>query len=102
MDKNTIITDSRIIWVLLATSILLIGLGYFSNNPAQEHSDIYKISGFTLYFSVWVILLFDIIKNKVRNKSFWVMSMFILATITPIVYLIRRNKVLKANITNEE
>jgi hypothetical protein len=52
MDKNTIVTDSRIIWALLATSILLIGLGYFSNNPAQEHSDIYKISGFTLYFSV--------------------------------------------------
>lgn len=47
-----------------------------------------------LFFSTFIIVLSDILKNKVYNKTFWVMSMFILPSISPIFYILRRNKLI--------
>jgi hypothetical protein len=33
--------------------------------------------------------------NKIYNRRFWLMSLFILPTISPAVYMIRRNSLLK-------
>jgi len=43
---------------------------------------------------VQVILISDIYKSKIHNKTFWISSMFYLAIIAPIIYLIRRKKLL--------
>lgn len=43
---------------------------------------------------VWLITLFDIIKQNVHNKSFWLLSMFFLAPLAIIFYLIRRERLI--------
>jgi hypothetical protein len=47
-----------------------------------------------LFFSTWVIIFADLLKNNIYNKSFWLSSMFFLPSILPILYLIQRNKLI--------
>ncbi|WP_277875413.1 PLDc N-terminal domain-containing protein [Aequorivita sp. KMM 9714] len=48
-----------------------------------------------LFFSTWIIILSDMVKNKIYNKTFWIMTMFILPFISPIFYLIQRNRLIR-------
>jgi hypothetical protein len=52
------------------------------------------IVGITCSFIIWVIVLRDIINNRLQNKTFWILSMLVLPGITPLIYLIRRNALL--------
>lgn len=47
-----------------------------------------------LFICTWIVILMDISSNTVFNKKFWIMSMFILPAIAPIVYLFRRKYII--------
>lgn len=43
---------------------------------------------------IWVIFLADVIKSKIRDKSFWILSILIMPTIAQIFYLVRKKHIL--------
>jgi hypothetical protein len=50
--------------------------------------------GFSTYLYLWLIIFTDISAQRVYNKTFWIISLFILPYFTIIVYLFRRNKLI--------
>jgi lipid-A-disaccharide synthase-like uncharacterized protein len=58
------------------------------------------IGGVGLNLFTSVLVVYDIYSNKIFNKPFWILSMFILPTIAPIVYLIRRKELVQKDYGN--
>ena len=84
----------KTIWVLVIGNGLLTFVALFAKLMHWEFSQAMLTAGLMLFFSTWVIILTDMLKHNIYNKSFWLTSMFFLPTISPIVYLIQRNKLI--------
>lgn len=85
----------KIVLFLVTGNILLITLGTFAKSQYWEYSQVYLTVGLMLFFSTWIIILSDMLKNKIYNKTFWLLTMFILPPIATIFYLIQRNKLIR-------
>ncbi len=92
-------TDLRIsvknVWFLVIGNFLLIFLGAFAKIQHVEYPQILLTIGLIFGFSAWVIIFSDMVKNKIHNKTFWILSIFILPIISTIFYLIRRNQLIR-------
>lgn len=84
------------IWFLVVGNFLLTIVGALAKVQHWEFSNIIFTVALMLFFTTWVIILSDMVKQKIYNKTFWVMSMFIFPTLASIVYLLRRNTLLNA------
>ena len=53
--------------------------------------------GIALLFQIvpWIVVLIDLIRNKIRNKIMWFVGMFAFGSLTVILYLINREKHLR-------
>lgn len=67
-------------------------------NSLVELDSISVTSGLCLLILVgfWIILLSDMIKMKILNKTFWLISMFVMPWLAPAVYLFQRKKLQRA------
>ncbi len=92
MKNNDFKINFTVIGVLLITSIMLMITMFFPF--FGEMRFIFGSFGTGIFFVSWLIVFIDILKHKVYNRQFWIISMFALMTIAPIVYLIRRNKII--------
>ncbi len=95
MEKQDFRINTKIVWILVIGNILLITIGALAKILHWEFSQIFLIVGLIFFFSSWIIILSDMTMNKIYNKTFWIMSMFILPMISGIFYLIIRNKLLR-------
>jgi hypothetical protein len=82
----------KIVWLIVVADLLMTILGTLARIQNWEYSQIFQTVGLMLLFATWVIVLSDMAKNRIFNKEFWIISMFILPTISPLFYLIQRNK----------
>ena len=82
-----------LVYILLIVGIILGVLGAVNKILTYQY-----LVGVGMFAIGWIIVFFDIMKNKIYNKQFWVLSMFFVMPVTPIIYLIRRKKL----ISNEE
>lgn len=94
MEKDFII-GIKTVWFLVIGNLLLLILGALAKILHWEFSQIFLTVGLMLFFSTWIIILSDMVKNKIYNKTFWIVTMFIMPTIATIFYLIQRNKLLR-------
>jgi hypothetical protein len=85
----------KIVWFLVTGNFLLTTFGALAMLLHWEYSQIYLTIGLMVFFTTWIIVLSDMSKNEIGNKTFWMLSMFYLPSISPIFYLIKRNKLLK-------
>jgi hypothetical protein len=85
----------KTIWLVIIGNILFAIAGTFAKIEHWEYSELLLSISLILFLSTIVIIVRDIDKNKVKDKPFWIMSMFILPTISPILYITRRNKMIK-------
>jgi len=95
MENRDFKISIKIVWVLAIGNFLLTSLCAFAKIRHWEFFHFVLTLGLILFFSTWIITISDMIKNKIYNKTFWVMSMFILPTIAPIFYLIQRDKLIR-------
>ena len=95
MKNKNFVVSIYVVWILVIGTILFSTIAAFSKMQHWESRHWFYIIGLMLYFSAFVIILSDIITNKIENKVFWIMSVFIFPTISLLVYLIRRNKIIK-------
>jgi hypothetical protein len=97
MKNKSFKIEVKTVWFLVIGSLLLSAVGAFSKIKHWEFSQEFLIIGLILFFSTWIIILSDMVKNKIYNNAFWIISMFIMPTIATIFYLIQRKKLFRLN-----
>ncbi len=95
MNNQDFKISFKTVWFLVVGNILLTVFGAFAKIQHWEYSQILLTIGLMLFFSTWVIILSDIVKNKIYNKTFWIITMFIMPSIATIFYMIQRNKLIR-------
>ena len=80
------------IWLITALAVFFLAEGFYLKD--EFYRSIFLSMGLVLSFVIWFIVFFDILHYPVHNKTFWVISIFVLPYITLIVYLFRRNKLI--------
>ena len=95
MNNQDFKISFKTVWFLVVGNILLTVFGAFAKIQHWEYSQILMTIGLMLFFSTWVIILSDIVKNKIYNKTFWIITMFIMPSIATIFYMIQRNKLIR-------
>ena len=84
----------KTVWFIVIASILLTNAGVYFRLESWEYSNILLGKALILTFFTWVIMLSDIVKNKIYNKSFWLMIMIFMPSIAPLFYMIQRNRLI--------
>jgi hypothetical protein len=95
MNNQDFRISFKTVWFLVVGNILLTVFGAFAKIQHWDYSQILLTIGLMLFFSTWVIILSDMVKNKIYNKTFWIMTMFIMPSIATIFYMIQRNKLIR-------
>lgn len=95
MNNQDFKISFKTVWFLVVGNILLTVFGAFAKIQHWNYSQILLTIGLMLFFSSWVIILSDMVKNKIYNKTFWIITMFIMPSIATIFYMIQRNKLIR-------
>ncbi len=85
----------KTVWFLVISNFLLTIFGAFAKIQHWDYFQILLTIGLMLFFSTWVIILSDMVKKKIYNKTFWVISMFIIPSIATIFYMTQRDKLIR-------
>jgi len=88
---------NRII-VSITFYILYFFCSIYFYRQATSADTLFWLGSFLLLF-LWSIILIDMIKEPILDKTFWILSMFFLAFFAPTVYLFKRK--LKSSIFNQ-
>jgi len=81
-------------WSFLIGHLLLISAGVFSKMMHWQYWHPILISGIICLAISWLVIFLEIFMNDIYNRTYWLLSMFVLPTISPAVYMIKRNKLL--------
>ncbi len=84
--NKTVRFSSGILFLAFTALIILY------RTPLFNTFHIIGISGTTL---IWVYIIMDIIRNKIYNKQFWILSMIIVMPIATLIYLIQRDHLIR-------
>jgi len=95
MEKQDFVISLKTVWILVLGNFVLSFLGAMAKIQNWEFSQILLTIGLMLFFSAWIIIFNDMVKNKIYNKKFWILTMFIMPHISSIFYLFQRNKLLR-------
>lgn len=95
MEQRKLLVPKPIIWFLLIVPflVMLIAAIFARELPIDLRNFYSDILLITMYFTGIGFLIFDVLKNDVKNKYVWVFS-FVFFGISVIGYLIRREKIL--------
>ena len=66
----------KTVWFLVIGNFLLTIFGALAKIQHWEYSQFFLTVGLMLFFSTWIIILSDMIKNKIYNKSFWILNVY--------------------------
>jgi hypothetical protein len=91
MKNNEFKISIKTVWFLVVGTMLLTIAGAFSQVQHYNFSQVIFVLALISYLTGFIIIISDMSKRNIYNKSFWIMSMILLPAIAPIVYLIRRN-----------
>jgi len=82
-------------WFVIIVSVLFTIAGAFARFKQWEYSYVILTVSLIFYIMILVIMIRDINRSKIHDKEFWIMFMFIVPYISPILYLTRRTKMIK-------
>lgn len=86
--------DTRIVWVIAIVNLLLHAPIVYFIIQKWDLPALLTNAVLVSFILNWVIVLSDIVGNKVYNKSFWISSMIFFPTIASLFYLARRDKLI--------
>jgi len=95
MENQDFEIGIKTIWFVVIGSVLFTIAGAFARFKQWEYSNVILIVSLIFYMTTLVIMIRDINRSKIRDKGFWIMFMFIVPYISPILYLTRRTKMIK-------
>jgi len=85
----------KTIWFVVIGSVLFAIAGVFARFKQWEYSYVILTVSLIFYMTTLVIMLRDINRSKIHDKDFWIMFMFIVPYISPILYITRRTKMIQ-------
>lgn len=92
MDSKTNITiTSTTIKTLIIIYLMLLATIFLVSSDMLVPV-VFAAGGYGLV--LWIIIFVDILNNKIYNKVFWIMSMFILSTLAIVVYPFIRERLI--------
>lgn len=94
MENQDFKISFKAVWILVIGNTLLTIIGVYTRLENWEYSNLLLGTALILSFSTWLIILSDIIKSKIYNKTFWLMTMIIMPFIAPLFYMIQRNRLI--------
>ncbi len=80
------------VWLLMAFSIFFLAEGFYLDN--EIYHTVFISLGLMLFFIIWLIIFIDMLNHPIYNKTFWLISIFILPYISVLIYLFLRNKLI--------
>ena len=95
MNEQDFRISINTVWFLAIGNLLLIGFGAFANTQQWESSQVLLTIGLMLLFSTWIIVMSDLLRNRIYNKTFWVVMMIIMPAVAALFYMIQRDKLLR-------
>ena len=95
MENQDFEIGNNAIWFLVIGNLFFTIAGAFAKIEHWDYSQVLLSIGLILLLSTLVIMIRDINRSKIHDKEFWIMFMFILPFISPILYVTRRTKMIK-------
>jgi len=89
-DKSNFYVNLWIIRGLTLISLLFIALSIYSKISSGDAHPVSLIPGLTIFFIIWLICLGDMVKSKIYNLKFWLVSMFLISLLAVPLYVIRK------------
>ncbi|MDZ7739738.1 MAG: hypothetical protein U5K32_11870 [Bacteroidales bacterium] len=83
------------VWALIIGQTLIVVFGAFAKIQHWDHSQFFLIVGLVMSLFSWIIILSDMFRNRIYNKPFWIITMFIIPWIAMIVYMLQRNRLMR-------
>lgn len=88
--------------ILLTLAILRFAFVMFTiymkitdKNFAENYSHLFIGIAFLLQIIPWIVVLIDLTRNRIHNKTMWFVGMFAFGSLTTILYLLNREKHLR-------
>ena len=95
MEKHDFNISIAMVWFLTIGSLFLTLIGAVAKVQHWHNHEVFLTIGLILFFLSWIIVFGDMVKNNIYNKTFWISTMFILPFIVVLLYLIKRNQLLR-------
>jgi len=95
MKNQNFTINFKTVWIIVIGNFLLSIFSILAKIQDWEFSQIIFTVGLILFFSTWIIIFNDMVKNKIYNKKFWILTLFIMPHISSVFYLFQRNKLLR-------
>lgn len=95
MEHNDFKIGVNTVWCLFVCNLLFIIIGAFAKIQNWEYPEVFLTIGLILFFSAWIITFSDMVKNNIYNKTFWILTMFIMPFIAVFFYIIQRDRLLR-------
>lgn len=95
MENKDFRVSINLVLVLAIGSLLFIVLGAWAKLYHLEFAHWLLLLGSFSSFATWIVVISDMVRSKIYNKTFWITSMFIFTPVAVIVYLIQRDRLLK-------
>lgn len=95
MKENKLIINKRRLWIMIVLNFIFIFYGALSKIYHWEFSDFFLGFASAIFLMSWFVVLTDIIRNKVYNKAFWLITLFIIPHISLLFYLLQRDRLLR-------
>ena len=84
-------------WLTFSLNCLLVFAGGYLRIEQSPGAKEILTAGILLLPVLWFLLVWDILKNPVHNKQFWLIAIFVFGNIGPLLYLIRRDSLMAKN-----
>ena len=99
MKEHKLLIPKKILLPLAIIAFLIvIIISYFkltNKTFSENYSQLGLVIALIFQFIPWFVVLIDLIKNNIRNKTMWFVGMLAIGTLTTILYLINREKHLR-------
>ncbi len=85
-----------LLWLLSGTMFSITIIAGVANFFAQVNDPLW-LRGATLlvYLSLVILGIIDMTRNKIYNKTFWIISIIILTPISGLIYMAQRNRLIR-------
>ncbi|MEA1874269.1 MAG: hypothetical protein U9N51_07575 [Bacteroidota bacterium] len=94
--------NNKIVSLLVVGHIVFIFLGSFAQIYEMDSAHFFLSAGITFFFSSWIVILSDIVKQRIFNKTFWIVTMFIIPSIAMFFYIFMRNRLIRLGEKNNK
>ena len=99
MKEHKLPIPKKILLTLAISGFLILIIGTYLKLTNKNFSENYSqlAIGIALVFQIvpWFVVLIDLIRNQIRNKTMWFVGMLAFGSLTMILYLINREKHLR-------